>query len=43
MGLEGLLVGEGTVLAGHIDYNGHIVVSAPTLTSVFPISAGHKG
>ena len=26
MGLEGLLVGEGTVLAEHIDYNGHMNV-----------------
>ncbi|HEY6707729.1 MAG TPA: thioesterase family protein [Actinomycetota bacterium] len=26
MGLDGLLVGEGTVLAEHIDYNGHMNV-----------------
>src|SRR4029453_17305010 len=26
MGLEGLLVGEGTVLPTHIDYNGHMNV-----------------
>ena len=43
MGLDGLLVGEGTVLAEHIDYNGHMNVSAPTVTRVFPICPGHKG
>ena len=28
MGLDGLFVGEGTVLAEHIDYNGHIEAMA---------------
>ena len=40
MGLDGLLVGEGTVLAEHIDYNGHINVPAPTMTSMNPKRAG---
>jgi hypothetical protein len=42
--LDGWLeVARGRVGPETIDYNGHIVVFAPTVTSVFPIPTGHIG